>query len=463
MGTVNKGGILNYRKIAASVWCQAKRLYRSYLTQTPIKPSTPRQLRKCQQLLKQRSQKQLVKPVISKAEKSLVSVVIGSYNQKILLEKAIQRVRCDRSHVLYEIIVVDGGSTDGSIELLIQQKDIITLVEYNRGECQGKQSIQGHRWEYSIDLGFKLAQGKSLSMISDDCLALPTAVKVEVDKLKVAESVISQAQKSSVSIVIGSYNRRSLLEKAINSVRSNHIRVPYEIIVVDGGSTDGSLEWLIQQKDIITIVQHNRGQFQGKPIKRRSWGYFMNLGFKSAQGKYILMISDDCLLLPNAVNLGLDKFEEMKKAGRKIGGVAFYFRNWPQEKEYYVQKSLGGNLAINHGMYLKKALEDVDWIEEEQYVFYKADSDVCLKMWLYGYEIVDCPGAYVEHYYDPNEAVRQTNNSVLEHDQKVYLKRWERIYYHPNWPELREKITFKYEDPDRTAEKSFKKTNIENE
>lgn len=269
---------------------------------------------------------------------------------------------------------------------------------------------------------------------------------------QLAESVISRPEKKMLSVVIGSYNRKNLLAKAIESVRINGIKVAYEIIVVDGGSTDGSIEWLIQQKDIITIIQHNRGEFRGKPLQRQSWGYFMNLGFKSCQGKYILMISDDCLLLPNAVNLGLDKFVEMEKTGRKIGGVAFYFRNWPQEKEYYVQKSLGGNLAINHGIFLKQALADVNWVEENQYIFYKADSDVCLKMWLEGYEIVDCPGAYVEHYYDPDETVRQTNNAVLDCDRKVYLKRWENIYYHPDWPELRGKITVKYEDPYKSAE-----------
>ena len=73
-----------------------------------------------------------------------------------------------------------------------------------------------------------------------------------------------------ISVVLGSYNRCSFLKAAIESVRNNGITVPYEIIVVDGGSTDGSFRWLSRQKDIITIIQHNRGTFRGKPIRRRS-------------------------------------------------------------------------------------------------------------------------------------------------------------------------------------------------
>lgn len=234
-----------------------------------------------------------------------------------------------------------------------------------------------------------------------------------------------------ISVVLGSYNRKWLLQLCIESIRENGITVPYEIIVIDGGSSDGTLEWLIEQRDIITILQHNRILVDGKKTMKYNWGYFMNLGFRAAQGKYICMVSDDCIIHPSAIMSGYHLLE--KEEVNKVGGCAFYFRDYPGEDRYKVGHTLGDKLFINHGMYRRDVLEKVGWIDEDHYRFYHADGDLCLKIWQHGYQIVDCPDAKADHYMDPYSHARLQTLKVTnqKQDWSRYLERWTGIFYDP--------------------------------
>jgi len=254
-----------------------------------------------------------------------------------------------------------------------------------------------------------------------------------------------------ISVVLGSYNRRAFLKTALESVHTDQQDFSYEIIVVDGGSTDGSVQFLAKQKDVITIIQHNRGEIDGKKVKRRSWGYFMNLGFKVAQGKYILMISDDCLLVPGAVKNGVVHFEELLAEGRKIGAMAFYWRNWPEQKNYWVGVTLGKKMFVNHGLYLRSAVEEVGWIDEDRYQFYHADGDLCLKLWEKGFEVVDSPHSFVEHFTHANLKVRKANMTSQQNDWKAYLERWTNIYYDPIKNDTGDWLYQNYNDLTRTS------------
>jgi glycosyltransferase involved in cell wall biosynthesis len=232
-----------------------------------------------------------------------------------------------------------------------------------------------------------------------------------------------------VSVVIGSLNRGIILELCINAIRSELEAIPHEIIVIDGGSNDGTLEWLVAQKDIITICQHNRGEWKGKPIVKRSWSYFMNLGFKCAQGKYICMLSDDTLIHPGAIIEGLNLAEDSLAKGIKLGGVAFYFRDYPIRKKYAVAINLG-NLYVNHGLFLNDALKEVNYISEDEYYFYFADTDLSLKIKQTGYEIIRSHKSFVEHYFDADPDVRKANNDERKNrDKKTLIDKWEGIAY----------------------------------
>jgi glycosyltransferase involved in cell wall biosynthesis len=235
-----------------------------------------------------------------------------------------------------------------------------------------------------------------------------------------------------VSVVLGSLNRLALLQAAIASVRRELSNLSGEILVVDGGSMDGSIEWLVQQADIITIVQRNRAEVNGVAMRRRSWGSFMNMAFRSAAADLVLMISDDCLLLPGSISAAVTRIEAARKAGLRVGACAFYFRNWPDEQRYYVQRTLGGNLMVNHGVYVREALEAVGYADEDQYVFYKADTDLSLKIWEAGFQIIDSPQSICEHYLDPAEAARISNNELMDFDRGVMRHCWPALVSKPS-------------------------------
>jgi GT2 family glycosyltransferase len=251
-----------------------------------------------------------------------------------------------------------------------------------------------------------------------------------------------------VSVVIGSYNRFDFLRATIETVRDELSKIPHEIIIVDGGSTDGTVEWLTDQKDIILILQHNRGEWQGKKIARKSWGYFMNLGFRAASGKYICMLSDDCLIIPGAIKNGIKTFEKSLKKGDKVGAVAFYWRNWPEQDKYWVGLAWGERMFVNHGLYLRSALEEINFIDAKSFFFYHADGDLSLRLWEAGYKCVDSPDSYIEHYSDANAEVRATNMERQKQDWAVYEKRWGHLKMpSKDWLEK------SYKDRKKTAEK----------
>lgn len=262
-------------------------------------------------------------------------------------------------------------------------------------------------------------------------------------------------KKDGVSVVLGSYNRISFLKLTIESIRQELSNAPFstEIIVIDGGSTDGSLDWLSKQKDIITIIQHNRGTWMGKKIPRRSWGFFMNLGFKCAHNKYICMLSDDCLVISNAIIKGYNLFEEQLKAHQNVGAVAFYWRNWPEQDKYLVGFTLGNKMFVNHGMYLNKAIRDVGYIDEDNFTFYHADGDLCLKLWQKGYSVIDAPDSFIEHYTHANMSIRKSNLQGQKKDNENYLKKWEGIFYNSENPIVGSWKERSYVDATKTGEK----------
>jgi GT2 family glycosyltransferase len=253
----------------------------------------------------------------------------------------------------------------------------------------------------------------------------------------------ANSARPAVSIVIGTFNRRWHLKRAIASVRAELLFPKAEIIVVDGGSDDGTQRWLAEQKDVTTIVQHNPGEWQGQPIPRQSWGHFMNLGFRAAKAPYICMLSDDCLVVPGAIRSGLERFE---REGEDLGALAFYWRNWPEQDRYWVGRTFGGSVFVNHGLFRREAMASVGYADEEEFRFYHGDGDLVLRMEEAGWRCLDCPASFVEHFSHANLAQRAANLETRAEDWSAYVRRWG----HLGAPDT-DWIKLSHDDPHRTT------------
>ena len=89
-----------------------------------------------------------------------------------------------------------------------------------------------------------------------------------------------------VSIVMATFNKASLLDKTLASIRANETDIPYEIIVVDDGSTDNTSN--VCKKHSAIYVWLEGGGYRSPSIPR-------NIGCRTARGKILIMQSDEIL------------------------------------------------------------------------------------------------------------------------------------------------------------------------
>jgi hypothetical protein len=112
-----------------------------------------------------------------------------------------------------------------------------------------------------------------------------------------------------ISIITPSYNQAPYLEQAIRSVLEQGYP-DLEYIIVDGGSTDGSIE-------IIERYAHRLAWWVSEPDSGQAEA--INKGFKHASGDLIAWLNSDDLYLPGAVNAAADALESNPKLGMVFG------------------------------------------------------------------------------------------------------------------------------------------------
>lgn len=113
----------------------------------------------------------------------LVSIVVPSYNQARYLEATLHSI-LSQSYPNIEVIVIDGGSKDGSV----------TILERYSKQLKYWESVPDNGQTHAINKGFSHASGEILAWLNSDDLLLPDAV---------ARAVACFASNDAVDVVYG--------------------------------------------------------------------------------------------------------------------------------------------------------------------------------------------------------------------------------------------------------------------
>ena len=235
------------------------------------------------------------------------------------------------------------------------------------------------------------------------------------------------------SVVIPTYNRKPILEKCLKALEHqvfdpNQI-AGYEVVVVDDGSTDKTVEWLHSTAEFphVRLFQQDH---QGAAAAR-------NLGVEKATGDTIIFIDSDLVvteiflqshaekLMEGARSLGHDR---LFTYGRVINTCNF---DEPTSEPFkvtdYSQAFFAtGNVAIARTWLIQAGLFDT------QFQLYGwEDLELGVRLKNLGLQLIKCPDAVGYHWHPPF-SLSQIPKLI---DQEIQRGKMGVLFYqkHPTW------------------------------
>lgn len=220
-----------------------------------------------------------------------------------------------------------------------------------------------------------------------------------------------------VSIVSGTFNRIAFLKGMIESARKSiGVGIPYEFVIVDGGSTDGSIQWLRKQSDVVLLEQ---GKLIGA-VKA------FNAGFKVAKGKYVLIANDDIAFRYESIMNSIAFMDDHPECGvgcfpQSRNGSSRYsasympsVRNGKKSRDYF------GQVCI-----VPKWLGDkVGWWDPgDNYYTYAGDCELSCNVLELGYKCMSMDSCCIDDFGAPDE-LRITNSSRAKEDSDKWHAKW---------------------------------------
>ena len=234
-----------------------------------------------------------------------------------------------------------------------------------------------------------------------------------------------------VSVVIPTYNRKSILEKCLKALEKQTLNKNisnYEIVVVDDGSTDGTPSWIRNNSEILPHVVLYEQEHCGPSLGR-------NLGVMKSKYEIIIFIDSDLIVLENFITCHVEKllsyWGKNDKKCFTYGSVVntSNFLNPQSEKHKIIDTSFAyfatGNVAISKELILSVGLFDTSFS-----LYGWEDLELGERLKKIGTKLIKCPRAVGFHWHPPFNC-EQIDSLVAQEKERAKMAL---VFYkkHPN-------------------------------
>ncbi|WP_138496623.1 glycosyltransferase family 2 protein [Paenibacillus pinistramenti] len=233
------------------------------------------------------------------------------------------------------------------------------------------------------------------------------------------------------SIIIPTYNGLHLLARCLDSIRK-FTEVPYEIIVVDNGSTDGTAEYCERQKVRLIALPQNEG-----------FPKAANKGLAIASGEQMLLLNNDCVVTPRWLSQMLTALHSSEHTGI-VGPVTNYASGRQQ-----IETGLGGIAELleyaeghNHSdpakwaevrrlvglcfLFKRSLYEQIGPLDEGFSPGHYEDDDYCYRAVQRGFRLLICGDTFI--YHQGSVSFRQEHpqgwKELIERNRRRFIEKW---------------------------------------
>jgi GT2 family glycosyltransferase len=234
-----------------------------------------------------------------------------------------------------------------------------------------------------------------------------------------------------VSAVVVTFDALPWVERCLESVRG------LETVVVDHGSTDGTLDLVERRFPEVTLLRRDN----------RGYGAGLNAGVEASSGPYVLLLNSDAWAGEGAVER-LVAFAEAHPRGGLVGPrasnpdgslqrtVRGFPTLWRLATEYFFLRKLAPRSRALNAFYAAGFAHDeprrVDWLMgfamlvrreafeavggfDEDFFLFSEETDLCRRLWDAGWEVWFTPEAEFTHVAGASHGGRMFGENVRGH------------------------------------------------